>query len=275
MSKPDEYPAGVPCWVETLQPDPRAALGFYGPVFGWEFSEPAPMPGGLPGEYFIASIDDRAVAGIGTLPDLGGQSMPAWNTHVRVGCADPAVDRAKSAGGSLVLGPLDVPGNGRLAVLVDPSGAAFSVWEPRGRAGAQLVNEPRTWAMSSLHTPDPPGATAFYGALFGWRSEPIAPDSPVIFFRLPGYVGGEPGQPIPRDVVGVMTAIEEGRDRPTVPPHWNVNLKVDDTDVVTAHAAELGGSVLMAPTDALGMRSAVLLDPQGAAFSISRNISGA
>jgi hypothetical protein len=72
MSKPDEYPAGVPCWVETLQPDPRAALGFYGSVFGWEFSQPAPMPAGLPGEYFIASVDDHAVARIGTLPDLGG-----------------------------------------------------------------------------------------------------------------------------------------------------------------------------------------------------------
>lgn len=108
--------------METLQPDPRAALGFYGSVFGWEFSQPAPMPAGLPGEYFIASVDDHAVAGIGTLPDLGGQSMPAWNTHVRVGGADPAVERAKSAGGSLVLGPSTCPATVALPSSSIPAG---------------------------------------------------------------------------------------------------------------------------------------------------------
>jgi len=273
MSKRDEYRAGVPCWVDTFQPDPRAALGFYGPLFGWEFSEPGPMPGGLPGEYFVAIVDGGAVAGVGALPELG-PPIPVWNTHVRVDGADAAVGRATRAGGSLVLGPLDASGDGRLAVLVDPTGAAFSVWQARSRAGAQLVNEPRTWAMSSLHTPDPAAATAFYRAVFGWRSEPIAPGAAVTLFRLPDYVGGEPGQPIPRDVVAVMTATEEGRGGPTVPPHWNVNLHVDDTDAVAAHAADLGGTVLIPPMDTPGMRSAVLLDPQRAAFSISQVTPG-
>lgn len=209
MSTREEYPVGVPCWVETLQPAPRAALDFYGPLFAWDFSGPGTMPGGLPGEYFVALLEGREVAGIGALPDLGGPSIPVWNTRVRVDSADAAVDRAGSAGGSLVLGPLDASDGGRLAVLVDPSGAAFSVWEARDRAGARVVNEPRAWAMSSLHTPDPASATAFYGELFGWQSEPIAPGAPVTLFRLPGYVGGEPGQPIPRDVVGVMTATND------------------------------------------------------------------
>lgn len=183
MSTRDEYPAGVPCWVETLQPDPRAALGFYGPLLGWEFSDAGPMPGDLPGEYFVAAADGRAVAGIGALPDLGGPPLPVWNTHVCVNDADAAVGLATTAGAALLLGPLDVSGAGRLAVLVDPTGAPFSVWEPRGRAGAQLVNEPRAWAMSSLHTPSPAAASAFYGAVFGWRSEPIAPGAPVMLLR--------------------------------------------------------------------------------------------
>ncbi len=275
MSTRDEYPVGVPCWVETLQPDPRAALDFYGALFGWEFSEPGPMPGGLPGEHFVAHVDGRAVAAVGALPDLGGPPIPIWNTYVRVDDADAAVDRATSAGGTLVLGPLDASGDGRLAVLVDPTAAAFSVWEARGRLGAQLVNEPRTWAMSSLHTPDPAAATAFYGTVFGWQAEAIAPGAPITLFRLPGYVGGEPGQAIPRDVVGVMTATEPGPGGPAVPPHWNVNLRVEDTDAVAAHAADLGGTVLMGPIDTPGMRSAVLLDPQGAAFSISQIAGGA
>ncbi len=275
MSMPDEYLAGVPCWIETFQPDPRAALDFYGSLFGWEFSAPGPLPGGLPGEYFVARVDGRAVAGIGALLDHGEAPTALWNTHVCVEGADAAVDRAISAGASLVLGPLDAPGEGRVAVLLDPTGAGFSVWEPRGRAGAQLVNEPRTWTMSSLHTPDPPAASAFYGALFGWQSEPIAPGAAVLLVRLPGYVGGEPGQPISRDVVAAMTATEQRPDGSTVPPHWNVNLRVDDTDAITAHVAELGGTVVIAPMDALGMRTAALLDPQGGAFSVSQVPSAA
>ncbi|MDQ6607287.1 MAG: VOC family protein [Actinomycetota bacterium] len=268
MSTRDQYPAGVPCWVETFQPDPRAALRFYGALFGWEFSEPGSMVS-VEGEYFVAQIGGRDVAGVGTLPDLGEPPIPAWGTSILVESADRAVERAAEGGGRLLLGPVKASRGGRWAVLADPAGAAFGVWEAGGRGGAQTVNEPGTWTMSSLHTPDPAGAATFYGAVFGWEPEPIAPGSPVMLFRLPGYVGGEPEQPIPRDVVGVMTATETGTDGPAIPPHWNVNLRVDDTDAVSALAAALGGSVLMPPMDSPGFRSAVLLDPQGAAFSIS------
>lgn len=143
------------------------------------------------------------------------------------------------------------------------SGSAFSA-----------ANGALSLSCHRRNTPDPARATTFYGAVFGWQSEALAPGAPVTLFRLPAYVGGEPGQPVPRDVVAVMTATEGGPDGPTVPPHWNVNLRVDDTDAVAAHAADLAGSVLMAPMDTPGMRNAVLLDPQGAAFSISHVTSG-
>lgn len=260
-SDPDDDPAGVPCWVEAVQPDPRAALEFYGPLLGWTFS--------AAGERFVARIEGRDVAGIGALPDLGGPA--AWSTWIRVDRAEAAVERAVGAGGSLVLGPLETLGGGRWALLADPAGAPFGVCEAGGRAGAQLVNAPGTWTMSSLHTPDPDGAAAFYGAVFGWRSEPMTPGAPVTRFRRPGYVGGEPGQPMPRDVVAVMT----GTGGSAVPPHWNVNLRVEDADAVAAHAADLGGAVLLPPTDTPGFRSAVLLDPQGAAFSVSHVLPGA
>jgi hypothetical protein len=259
--------------VETLQPNPRAALDFYGPLFGWEFSDPGQMAGATGGEYFVAQIDGRDVAGVGQLPDLGGPPAAVWSTSISADDLDTAVERVTTAGGSLVLGPLDAPPAGRLAVIADPGGVPFAVWEAVERAGAQLVNQPCTWAMSSLHSVDPAGASAFYGAVFGWQSEPLGPDSPITLFRLPGYVGGTPGQPIPRDVVGLMTPIEQTPDAPAVPPHWNVNFQVDDADVVAAHATDLGGTVLMAPTDTPGFRSAVLLDPQGGAFSISQLVA--
>ncbi len=79
MSERGRYPAGVPCWVDTAQPDSKAALDFYGSILGWEFAGPGPMPGGIPGQYFVAQVNGRDVAGIGSLPDLGGAA--SWNTY--------------------------------------------------------------------------------------------------------------------------------------------------------------------------------------------------
>ena len=214
MSERDRYPAGVPCWVETLQADPRAALQFYGPLFGWEFDGPGEMPGDPPGEYFVARVRGRDVAGIGSRRE-DGPADPVWTTYVRVDSADEAAERAAQAEGSVQAGPFDAPPAGRMAVLADPAGAAFCVWEAGTREGAQVVNEPRAWSLSLLHTSDPGGSKAFYGALFGWGHEPFGgPDSPFIVWRLPGYVGGEPEQPVPRDVVGAMTPLSEGESRP-------------------------------------------------------------
>ena len=112
--------------METLQPDPRAALGFYGALLAWEFSEAGPMPGGLPGEYFVAQIEGCEVAGIGVLPDLGGPRIRAWNTYVRVDDADVVAAHAAQLGGTVLAPPMDTPGF-RSAVLLDPQGAAFSV----------------------------------------------------------------------------------------------------------------------------------------------------
>lgn len=268
-----EYPVGVPCWVETFQSDPRAALEFYRQLFGWQFSDPQPSAGVLEGEYFVAQLHGRNVAGIGKLP-AGGPPVSVWSTSMRVSSADRAIELVGTMGGAVLHGPLTRSQGGRWAVLADRTAAAFSVWESGDDGGAQLVNAPGTWAMSTLHTPDPADAAEFYDEAFGWEPEPVA-GSAVTLFRLPGYVGGDPGQPIPRDVVAVMATTEREPDGPAVPPHWNVNFAVEDADVISARAADLGGNVLVGPMDTPGFRSAVLIDPQGAAFSVSHPVPGA
>jgi uncharacterized protein len=270
MGEREAYPAGVPCWVETLQPVPGAALDFYGPLFGWEFVGPGPMPDQLPGEYFVARVLGREVAGLGSLPDLGAPPVASWNTYVRVNNLEEAVEGAKAAGASLLIGPLDALPAGRLAVLIDPVGAVVGVWEARAREGAQLINEPGTWTMSSLHTTAGDRAKAFYGSVFGWRPEAFgSPEAEMTLWRLPGYVGGEgKWTTVPRDVVAVMAPT--GDATAAVPPHWNVNLRVDDADATVARAASLGGQVIMPVLDTPGFRSAVLADPQGAVFSIGQ-----
>lgn len=181
MSERDTYPAGVPCWVETLQRDRRAAHAFYSSLFGWQIVVSDED------EYAVARLRDRDVAGIGSLPDLGSGLAPAWVTHVRVESADATAERTTTAGGAVLDGPFDAPPAGRLAVLADPTGALFCAWQADIREGAALVNEPGAWAMSALQTTDPARAAEFYRAVFGWEAEAYGP---VQLLRLPGYVGG-------------------------------------------------------------------------------------
>lgn len=108
-------------------------------------------------------------------------------------------------------------------------------------------------------------AQAFYGAVFGWHLQPV-PETPLAFWRLPGYVGGHVGQPIPRDVVAVMTATDETSE---VPPHWAVNFRVENVDTTAEHVVALGGQLLLPPTDTPGLRSAVIADPQHGVIAIS------
>ncbi len=268
MSERERYQPGVPCWVDSAQPDPQAAIDFYGDLFGWQFVGPGAMPGD-PGQYFVARLRGRDVAGVSSLPPEEPTLAPAWNTYISVQSADHTAEHASSAGGAVVVSPFDALPAGRMAVLRDPEGALFCAWEAKERQGAQLVNEPRAWAMSLLSACDPEVARAFYGAVFGWEPEAFGPE--ITLWRLPGYVGGEPQQPVPRDVVGVMTALSDDE----VSPHWGVDFWIDEeTDAVAAKAAQLGGDVIVAPHDTPGFRSAVLADPQGAVFSVGKLMFG-
>lgn len=150
MSQRDRYEHGVPCWVDTLQTDPDAAVAFYAGVFGWEFGAPGDMPGDPPGRYFVAQLRGRDVAGVGSLPADAQPLPPSWSMYVCVDSADDAAAAALDAGGAVLVEPFDAPPAGRMAVLADPTGAPVCAWQPGVRQGAQLVNEASAWAMSQL-----------------------------------------------------------------------------------------------------------------------------
>jgi predicted enzyme related to lactoylglutathione lyase len=263
MSERDDYPAGVPCWVEGLHRDPDAARAFYGALMGWEFEG----SGGEP-EYFVARLRGRDVAGLASMPEAVEDADGVWMTHVAVEDAAAAAEAAAAAGGSVLAGPLDVPPAGTMAVIADPAGARFCAWDGHARAGAQVVNEAGAWSMSALHTPDSAAADAFYGAVFGWQAEPFGPpEAGIAVYRLPGYVGGEPSQPVPRDVVAVRMPLADGQ------PRWRPDFWVDDAEAVVAQAGERGGTVLAGPYDAPPFTQAVLSDPQGASFTVSQLVA--
>jgi predicted enzyme related to lactoylglutathione lyase len=276
MPERDRYPAGVPCWIDTTQPDPEAGVAFYSGLFGWEFRDA--MPPGSPGSYFIGSIRGGDVAAVGAQPQ-GAPPLATWNTYVCVDSADEAAARVRDAGGRVVTDPFDVMEAGRMAVFTDPEGAAFCVWQPGETIGAQVVNEHGSLNFNVLNTRDPEGARSFYGAVFGWQTLPMG--GPAEAWTLPGYgdhleertpgmrrgmeeMGAPKGF---EDVVASLLVIPDGQ--PDV-PHWSVTFAADDADEVAARAEELGGTVLVRPFDAPWVRTTVIADPAGATFTASK-----
>jgi predicted enzyme related to lactoylglutathione lyase len=277
MPERDGYIPGVPCWVDTSQPDPEAAAEFYRGLFGWEIEDVFPPE--APGNYLIGRIRGLDAAAVGSIPE-GAPEVATWNTYIWVESADETAARVTEAGGGVLMEPADAMEAGRMAVLTDPEGAAFRVWEAKAHRGAGVVNEHGSVSFNDLHTRDIEGAKAFYGAVFGWRTLDLGGGAAM--WTLPGY-----GDHLERDNPGLREQMAEGGapegfvdvvasiapigdEQPETPPHWGVTFGVDDADAAAAKATELGGEVLAPPFDAPWVRMTVIRDPQGASFVASQ-----
>jgi uncharacterized protein len=277
MPERDGYIPGVPCWVDTSQPDPEAAVDFYKGLFGWDFEDV--MPPDSPGKYFIARIRGGSVAAVGSIPEAAPQ-MAMWNTYVWVDSADETAGKVRDAGGQVLMEPFDVMDAGRMAVFTDPEGAMLCVWQAKDNKGAQIVNEHGSLNFNGLNTRVPEAAKSFYGSVFGWQTLSLPGGAEM--WTQPGYgdhlerdnpelrkqvaeAGGPAGF---EDVVASLNPIPE--DQPDTPAHWSVTFAVDDADAIAAKATELGGKVIAPPFDAPWVRMTVIGDPQGATLIASK-----
>jgi predicted enzyme related to lactoylglutathione lyase len=159
-------------------------------------------------------------------------------------------------GGALLMEPLDVFTSGRMALIQDPTGAPVALWEGRDHPGFGLVGQPGTPCWLELMTSDPDRARAFYSRLLPWEPEEMQVTGAhyTVFHRA-----GEP-------TAGMMRTPEEAGGAPS---HWLVYFYAADSDATAARTRELGGQVLVPPTDIPGIgRFAVLQDPQGAMFCL-------
>jgi uncharacterized protein len=277
MPERDRYIPGVPCWIDTNQPDPEAAAAFYSGLFDWKVEDV--MPPGSEVKYFIARIRGGDVAGIGPIPQ-GTPPAAAWNTYIWVDSADETAAKVTAAGGTVLMEPGDVMEAGRTAVFSDPEGAVFCVWQPKHHRGAAIVNEAGSLNFNNLNTRDAESAKTFYGSVFGWRTLPMGGGAEA--WTLPGYgdhlellnpgtrermvaMGAPAGF---EDVVATLTPLLA--DHSDVPPHWSVTFATDDADATARKASELGGQVFAPPFDAPWVRMTVIADPQGATFIASQ-----
>lgn len=248
----EPWPQGTPAWADLMVPDRHKAREFYGAVLGWDFTDEAPAE---MGHYSQGQVEGHSAAGIGenTGPDA---PPPAWTTYLAVDDVDAVVEKATGAGANVLMPAMDVGDNGRLAVLADPTGAVFGLWQSGTHTGAEVANVPGSMTWNEVMTRDWERAKEFYGAVFGYSFGDMSSEEfQYATIDLDGRpVGG----------IGQMPAAMPAE----VPPHWMTYFMVDDADEAVEKAKKLGGQVRMEPRDTEYGRMVTLAGPAGEVFSL-------
>ena len=246
---------GTFSWVELATTDQKAAVKFYGDLLGWSVNE---FPMG-PGEtYSIFQLRGRDAAAAYTMREDERKSgmPPHWNMYVGVKSADDAAKKAAELGGKVVAPPFDVMDAGRMAVLQDPTGAYFCVWQGGRNQGIGVKREPGALCWTELTTGDTKTAEKFYTQLFGWT--PKHSTIPGMDYTELAVNGAPEGGMMPTP-----------KDMPNVPPNWLPYFEVRDPDATVKKATAMGAKPIVAPMDIPNVgRFSVVQDPQGAVFAV-------
>jgi len=250
MPNLDSHAPGSFCWMELATTDATAAKKFYNGLFGWTPDDTPMGPGGF---YTLFKLDGRdAAAMYEQMPDQRAQGIPPnWMIYMATENADSTVAQAKALGFTVYAGPFDVMDKGRMAIVADPQGATFGVWQPMSHIGIGIAGVPGTFCWGELAAADVAAAADLYGKLFGWTFKP-SPDYTEI------VNGGS-------SIGGMMALNPEWK----APPHWGGYFLVANCDASTDKAKSLGGTLLMGPMDIPSTgRFSVVNDPQGATFML-------
>jgi predicted enzyme related to lactoylglutathione lyase len=253
MPQVTSYEPGTPCWVDLSSPDPAVAEEFYGGLFGWE-AHPVPDPGAGGYTFFtmagtLGGVEGHELAAV--MPATPEDRAPAWTVFVSVPDVGATAKKVTGAGGTVLQEPMDVMGQGRMAVFADDQGAVIGAWQPLAFHGAGFVNDPGTYCWSELACRDVDKAKAFYGAVFGWQGDTHP-------FGSTTYTEWTLGGPS----LGGMMRIDDA------PPHWTPYFAAEDCAATVERATGLGGTVSVPTTGIATGRFAVLADPGGARFGV-------
>ena len=243
-------------WYDLMTTDTDAALRFYAAVLGWEGRDSSLGDG----SYSLLFAGDAPAAGLLAIPDDKYQAglRPCWSGYIGVTDVDEAAARIVAEGGAIHHPGTDIRGVGRFAVVADPQGAVFVLFNgaPTGQAPEIPPGAPGHVGWHELHTKD--GATAFdfYARHFGWTRTDTFDMGPMGLYQM--FSTGE------HPVGGMMT-----RADPSSPPHWAFYVNVPDIEEAASRVREAGGQVLRGPMEVPGGEWILhALDPQGAFFAL-------
>jgi uncharacterized protein len=252
MGERTRYDPGTFCWVGLATSDVAAAKAFYGSLFGWEAED---LQAGGAGAYTTLryGAEDVAILYRQQPEARAAGAPPHWTSYISVEDADTTAARAEELGGAAVFrAPFDVLDAGRVAAIRDPTGAIVSLWQPRSRIGATLVNDTGALCWNELTTTDVERAKSFFGELLGWEYE--TDDSGYVSFKNAGRLNG-----------GMRKLAEHER---RITRAWLPYFTVESVDVAAHRVAPLGGRRLAPTTEGRLGRWALIADPQGAAFGV-------
>lgn len=249
-------PEGTPVWADAMFTDLEGARGFYGGVLGWTFREEVTEHGG----HVRAYAGGRAVAAV--VPPVPGRCgearQSAWCLHFASPDVGAVARRVRENGGRVAAGPAAPGGSGPALLAHGPDGVVFGVRQPGAHPAFEARDVPGAYRWAEVNTRDTAGTEAFFCAVFPFtvgRPAGPDPDPDLAVFR----VGEEP-------VLG-RRRMGEGFP-PETPPFVGVYFAVDDVDAAVGRATTHGGKVVSGPAEGPFGRFAVLVDPQGAVFSL-------
>lgn len=252
MKHPEKFPQGVPCWADLMTSDVPAAREAYGALLGWTYVDGTEESG----FYSMALVDGVSVAGVGALPPDAPQP-PAWTVYLAVDSCDDTLAAVREAGGTVLMGPIDVrvPAYmGRMAVIADPAGAVVGLWQSVEHTGFGAVQQDGTVVWNECMSRDAARSREFLATVFGYEFQQIG-DGEQFDYTV-GIVAGE-------EQIGVMAM---GSSYPAeVPSYWMPTFQVADADATAATLTAAGGQLMMGPDDSPYGRIVVGADPQGAA----------
>jgi predicted enzyme related to lactoylglutathione lyase len=260
MATVTQHAPGTFCWPELATSDAAGAKKFYGALFGWDYTD---NDMGENGTYTMIQHQGNTVGALYSQKAEDQKRMPPhWSAYVSVESADRSAARAKELGGAMLMEPFDVMEHGRMAVIQDPTGAIFCVWEAKQHIGATVLDDPGSLCWTELMTPDTKKAAAFYTEMFPWKTE--AMEMPNFTYTV--FNRGD------RGAGGMMPILP---DMGQVPPNWLSYFSVEDVDALVPKATSLGATVVVPATPIPGGgRFAVLRDPAGAHFGVHQAPKG-
>ncbi len=225
------------CWVDFATPDPDKLKAFYQKVFKWDFDD-NPMPEG--GVYtMISAADGGGVGGLFQMPDEMKKTgvPPHISNYIAVESADNIAKKAQDLGAAIRMEPFDVVDYGRMAVLIDPTGAPFSIWQyKRNDCDDEMASREAhgMFCWQELMTNDVDKAAQFYQALFGWELKTV--DMGGMEYTL--IMNQD------NDIGGIMLLPAEMKG---VPSHWNTYFTVTNIDETLNVVKDGGGDIVMGP----------------------------
>ena len=247
----DAINQGIPCWYELTTRDSAASQAFYGPILGWAYQD-----AGMEGfDYTLAMAGEAMIAGL--YAPFEGQPE-AWLIYFEAEDLDATLARAVALGAEVLQPANDVPETGRFAVLADPQGAAFGLFQPLPGQPSQAYGAMLTGhgCWHELSSSDPQAAMPFYCDILGWKASTVMPMGDMGNYSLFAGTSG--------DIGGMMPLPCEG-----VPPHWMPYFGVPSASAAAAQITASGGTVTRGPIEVPGGAFAVMAkDPQGTHFGL-------